>query len=404
MTALVEINPEIADNIDERADGYYIEVDALDDLRFETKKARDEFIDAEIAKATVAMESAKLIVDAANKTKATTNWQTWLENKQEYEKWLEFINKLNEYKGDYYSDSSNDSGSSTDPIVTAFEKELKYLDYLRDMGMISAKEYYKQLYFLNEKYYSDNTDYLEQYRDNEVKIRDGITDIEIRAIDRQIEALETLKEKREEEKELQELQVELEEKKLELLNKQSQKNVRYYDAEKREWVWTHNREDVADAQKAVDEAQEVLDEHLYQSNEDKKIEQLEQIKEILQGDEDNPNNPVQFVGSEGVTTQATGRTVTLDDFLKHLGSTQPVNTTDFLNAIYSTGLTPNVDYIKESTHNQNYETVNRNVTGNNINVTVNGSNLNETQLASAIESGVNDALMDLANKLWLKTK
>lgn len=409
MVELIEINPDLVNAFNKQEDGYYIAIDALEDLRKQSFETRNDYIDD-----LIAMEKATLTSKRNTYTALLGIINSYVSDEArnkaiedikaitaEINATNEFIEKLSGLKGEIYPDDT--TGSTNDPITTAFEKELKYLDYLRDMGMISAKEYYKQLYFLNEKYYSDNADYLEQYRDNEVKIRDGITDIEIRAIDRQIEALEALKEKREEEKELQELQIELEEKKLELLNKQSQKNVRYYDAEKREWVWTYNRNDVADAQKTVDEAQEALDEHLYQSNEDKKIEQLEQIKEILQGDEDNPNNPVQFVGSEGVTTKATGRSVTFEEFVKSLGATQPIDTTKFWNAIYSTGLQPNVQKIAESTHNQNYQTVNRNVTGNTINVTVNGSNLSADELSGAIENGVNDALMDLANQLWLKS-
>lgn len=346
------------------------------------------YLDASAA----ALELAKAQTLITNTNADITNYDAQIKALREYQDNLGSV-----VTGDY--GGTDDSGN--DPITTAFEKELKYLDYLRDMGMISAKEYYKQLYFLNEKYYSDNADYLEQYRDNEIKIRDGITDIEIRAIDRQIEALELLKEKREEEKELQELQVELEEKKLELLNKQSQKNVRYYDAEKREWVWTYNRNDVADAQKAVDEAQEALDEHLYQSNEDKKIEQLEQIKEILQGDEDNPNNPVQFVGSEGVTTKATGRSVTFEEFAKSLGATQPIDTTKFWNAIYSTGLQPNVQKIAESTHNQNYQNIrNSNTNNNTFNVTVDASGLSKDDATDVVY----DALMDVVKQMELQRR
>ena len=404
MIELVEISPKLSDSIEERSNGYYIEVDALKDLRFESKEARNQFIDDQIEMAKQAIESAEAIITAYSLIiNSNVDWEN---NKKAIQEQWEIIRGYKENiaiweKEKENNNNKNGNDSSTDQNITAFEKELKYLDYLRDMGMISAKEYYKQLYFLNEKYYSDNADYLEQYRDNEVKIRDGITDIEIRAIDRQIEALETLKEKREEEKELQELQIELEEKKLELLNKQSQKNVRYYDAEKREWIWTHNRNDVADAQKAVDEAQEALDEHLYQSNEDKKIEQLEQIKEILQGNEDNPNNPVQFVGSEGVTTLATGRSVTLEEFAKYLGATQPIDTAKFWNAIYSTGLQPNVQKIAESTHNQNYQNIkNSSSQTNTFNVTINASGLSKEEATDAFY----DAMADLMTQVDMRIK
>lgn len=404
MVGLVEINPDLVDSFDEREDGYYIEIDALNNLRDTRIKNKEQLLDdlALEQEALIAATKAEIIAVEISSQSWKDKAETLSQLYAELASMEDLLEKYNALRKGIYDDSS--SGSGKDQTVTAFEKELKYLDYLRDMGMISAKEYYKQLYFLNEKYYSDNTDYLEQYRDNEVKIRDGIVDVEIRAIDRQIEALELLKEKREEEKELQELQVELEEKKLELLNKQSQKNVRYYDAEKREWIWTYNREDVADAQKAVDEAQEALDEHLYQSNEDKKIEQLEQIKEILQGDEDNPNNATQFVGSEGVTTQATARKVTAEDFYKYIGISQKVDTTALMRSIYAMGLQPNVQKIAESTHNQNISTVNRNIQGNQFTVNIDGSGLNESELTKAIENGTMDALMKVARQMELMSR
>lgn len=409
MVELVEINPDLVDSFDKQEDGYYIAIDALEDLGEQSFDTRNDYIDNLIAVAE-AERLATNIIEQEIKSRINSH-ADWLNYHVEVAKKLsdifeeeqqraEYIAKLETLKSDYTDDGKSSTGSSKDdPITTAFEKELKYLDYLRDMGMISAKEYYKQLYFLNEKYYSDNADYLEQYRDNEVKIRDGITDIEIRAIDRQIEALELLKEKREEEKELQELQVELEEKKLELLNKQSQKNVRYYDAEKREWIWTYNRNDVADAQKAVDEAQEALDEHLYQSNEDKKIEQLEQIKEILQGDEDNPNNSTQWSGKEGVTTQATARKVTAEEFYARLGLSQKVDTTALMRSIYAMGLQPNVQKIAESTHNQNISTVNRNIQGNQFTVNIDGSNLSTSELEKVVEDGFNEMFKDLVRQM-----
>lgn len=415
MIELVEISPSIKNAIKTSTDGYRFEIEALNELRKATKESRNDTIDAEIEKTRVTLVETQDRITLI-KSELTTLYmlgasaftinderrkqltQELADAKSEFDQISANLIALQQRKEEHYNSSSG-GGSGKDQIVEAFEKELKYLDYLRDMGMISAKEYYKQLYFLNEKYYSDNEKYLEQYRDNEVKIRDGIVDIEIRAIDRQIEALELLKEKREEEKELQELQVELEEKKLELLNKQSQKNVRYYDAEKREWIWTHNRNDVVDAQKAVDEAQQALDEHLYQSNEDKKIEQLEQIKEILQGDEDNPNNATQWSGKEGVTTQATARKVTAEEFYARLGLSQKVDTTALMRSVYAMGLQPNVQKIAESTHNQNISTVNRNIQGNQFTVNIDGSGLSTSELEKVVEDGFNEMFKDLVRQM-----
>ena len=52
-------------------------------------------------------------------------------------------------------------------IKEAFNKEKSELDHLLNMNVISQEEYYNGLFDLNEKYFKNKTDLLDEYRQYE---------------------------------------------------------------------------------------------------------------------------------------------------------------------------------------------------------------------------------------------
>ncbi len=73
---------------------------------------------------------------------------------------------------------SGGSKSSKDTYKEAYEKELKELERMHKLGLISDTEYWKARMDLNEKYFGESSGmhekYLEEYQDNEEDILEGI--------------------------------------------------------------------------------------------------------------------------------------------------------------------------------------------------------------------------------------
>ncbi len=69
------------------------------------------------------------------------------------------------------SDSSDEYLKS---VRAAFEKERDNLDYSHDMDLISDEEYYNSLSALNERYFKDKADFLDDYRKYEVEVYKGL--------------------------------------------------------------------------------------------------------------------------------------------------------------------------------------------------------------------------------------
>ena len=83
--------------------------------------------------------------------------------------------KVNGNKG---KKSGGSSGSSKDLHKEAYEKELKELEHMHKLGLISDEEYWKARMDLNEKYFGESSGmhekYLEEYQENEEDILEGI--------------------------------------------------------------------------------------------------------------------------------------------------------------------------------------------------------------------------------------
>lgn len=83
--------------------------------------------------------------------------------------------KVNGNKG---KKSGGGSGSSKDTWKEAYEAELKELEHMHKLGLISDEEYWKARMDLNEKYFGESSGmhekYLEEYQENEEDILEGL--------------------------------------------------------------------------------------------------------------------------------------------------------------------------------------------------------------------------------------
>lgn len=68
--------------------------------------------------------------------------------------------------------------STDNSIKEAFDKEKSDLDYSLNMDMITQTEYYNQLRQLNEKYYKDKEEFLDEYRQYKVEVYKGLKQIQ----------------------------------------------------------------------------------------------------------------------------------------------------------------------------------------------------------------------------------
>lgn len=77
--------------------------------------------------------------------------------------------------------SGSGSGSSKDLWKEKYEQELKELEHMHEMGLISDEEYWKARIDLNEKYFGESSGmhqkYLEEYQENEEEILEGIKNL-----------------------------------------------------------------------------------------------------------------------------------------------------------------------------------------------------------------------------------
>ncbi len=213
MTALVEIYPEIANSIEKRTDGYYIEIDALEDMRFESKKARDAFIQSEIDKRKAAIETAETVVKA---NAVINSAQDWFDKKDVLNEQWELIRKLKEEiaflevaMGEVFSDDD------TKDIDNALQNEVDYYNSI-------------------------------------VKAIEAVSDKKIKAIDDEIEALEKQKEALEDDNDERERELDLIEKRNNL-EKAKKKTVFVFDKEKG-FVERTDEKAIREAQKEYDDA------------------------------------------------------------------------------------------------------------------------------------------------------
>lgn len=162
-------------------------------------------------------------------------------------------------------DSEEDQIEKTKEIQKALENEIAYL---KKTG--GEQEEINRLctewWNLLDDIYDLQIDALEKQRDEEVSV-----------IEKQKDALEEARDAEKERLDYEEKILAVEEAEAALLNAQNERTVRYYNAETGQWEWGANAQNVASAQKDLEDAQKDLEDYL----KDAEIEALEkQIKEI----------------------------------------------------------------------------------------------------------------------------
>ncbi len=155
-----------------------------------------------------------------------------------------------------------------------FDKELKEWKYFLDAKYISQIEYYNKLNELNEKYLKNSTDYLDDYRQNQLEVQKGLLeeqqsmyDKAYNAINQKIEEeIEAIQDSRKaiEERYNKEIEakkksndetdraIELAKAEERLANARKEKNKRVY-RQGVGWVWEADQQEISDAQKSLDD-------------------------------------------------------------------------------------------------------------------------------------------------------
>lgn len=83
-----------------------------------------------------------------------------------------------------------DTGTTTDPIKAAFEEEMKDIEHLHNMGLISEEDYYDALEKANENHYKDSLEHESEYLSNKEKIYNGRKNLYKEDVDKQVQALQ----------------------------------------------------------------------------------------------------------------------------------------------------------------------------------------------------------------------
>lgn len=247
LNSLLEISPALNKSVEQRADGYYIEIDALKDLRKESLDTRNSKVDDEIAKTKITLEETRARIQLYQAELASMTYASSAEkdividkmwqDMELFDEIMEKIALLNGLKGEYFGGS----GSSSTKDTTS--------DYLQ-----------------NEiDYYNTIIDAIE-----------AVTDKKIEAINKEIEGLEKQKDALEEANEERERELDLIEARNNL-DKAKKQTVFVYE-EGKGFVEKADEKAIADAQKEYDDIvnQIAIDDI------DKQIEEQEAIKESFE--------------------------------------------------------------------------------------------------------------------------
>lgn len=185
-------------------------------------------------------------------------------------------------------------------IKDDFDSELKELQYYLDKKYISETEYFNRLDALNQKYFANNKDYLDEYRQYQLEVEKGLLDEKqklyesahqavIDSIDNEIKKLEdnkkaiedkynaeidALKEKNDE----QDRAIELAKAEERLANAKKEKNKRVY-REGLGWVWEADQKEIDDASKDLDD---IKTDNEIKDLEDKRDKELEIIESQIE--------------------------------------------------------------------------------------------------------------------------
>lgn len=262
MTQLIELYPELEGKVIETANGYTIEVNALEDVRTQSYKTRNDYIDDRTAEVAALREDVKQQIEEYKRLAiarivsenshgnyiATTD--ELLENDPEYQALLlklelydEYFNKVVGYKRTVTG--NDNSGSSNKSVSNSLQNQIDYYKILLEaIGIVSDKA----------------VESLEKEKD---------------AIDQKIDALNDEKDALQEKNDEQQRELDLIEAKNNLDKAKKQKVFVYKEGQG--LVQVQDEKAVADAQKEYDDIQN----EIKQAEIDKQIDALEKQNEAL---------------------------------------------------------------------------------------------------------------------------
>ncbi|WP_206459467.1 hypothetical protein [Anaerovorax sp. IOR16] len=201
MSELRDKYSELIPYIHQTTDGWIIEGSALNSLSSTAKKTAIDYIEAEKRKSLEALNQSKfrtkIIIDEAT-TQAqfikamfggkfqgsSRGVEMNEEQKSLYDQYLNY-RKLVDSSNQALKDvehittktisggSKSGKSKSEDKWLEEFNKKLAELKHNREMDLISVKEYYSTLSYLNNQYFKGRTKYLEQYRQYEEEVYKG---------------------------------------------------------------------------------------------------------------------------------------------------------------------------------------------------------------------------------------
>lgn len=331
--------------------------DAMIEAQKEAEKISISNLDAEIEE--IKNELSNLTINSVGDVQYKEKLESAIEDKEkqkgEHNKNLQLLDAT---QFDSDQKSAEDAHEEyINSIKEAFDKEKSELDHLLDMDAISQEDYFNKLHSLNEKYFKDKTDLLDEYRQYEEEVYKGLKQVQIDAIQEQIDALKSVNEEKQEE-------IDLEKAKLALENAKKNRNVRVYDSE-RGWIYETNRETIDSAQKEYDDL--VLNE---------KVEELENVIKAI---EEGRNTSHTLNESVNAVQQVDGM-IDLTKYFTNLSDQEVQMIREVQNSVFR-GIGANDVFSQQISNkmpsNSNYETVNNNLSLNLHDVTVVANNPEE---------------------------
>ena len=187
---------------------------------------------------------------------------------------------------------SSSVSNTTDAWKEEFEALYRDLQHQREMDLISEEQYFNELNRLNQKYFANRKEYLEDYYKYEEEVYQGLKKLAedrleaegnaaINEIDERIDALEKEKEALNEKYEAEEDELKLQKAKDRYEAAKGQLVNRVYTNE-RGWGWQADQEEVDEAKEELEEIEREIAKKEQEKLIDDQIEALEDLKEEYQ--------------------------------------------------------------------------------------------------------------------------
>lgn len=201
------------------------------------------------------------------------------------------------------SSSTSAASDSSDAWKEEFEALYRDLQHQREMDLISEEQYFNELNKLNQKYFANRKEYLEDYYKYEEEVYQGLKQLAedrleaegnaaINEIDERIDALEKEKEALDEKYEAEEDELKLQKAKDRYEAAKGQLVNRVYTSEKG-WTWQADQEEVDEAKEELEEIEREIAKKEQEKLIDDQIEALEDLKEEYQKAMDKIGNSLE---------------------------------------------------------------------------------------------------------------